>query len=194
MKRLVAAIVMFMFALTLFVPAQVVFADECTVGADVCETDETASFERCIKSCNESASPEDMQPCKTVCNDQNAEGLLACDTLYAMCKARISAGSGGDAVPPGKIVSVINPLGITSPQLIIGNLISAILSIVGSVTLLMFVYGGVLWITSMGNDKTVAKGKAVLVWATIGLVVIAGAYTLTNAVITGLTTGQVIGA
>jgi hypothetical protein len=93
----------------------------------------------------------------------------------------------------GSIVTLTNPLGTTNPQVIIGNLIKAILSIIGSVTLLMFIYGGVLWITSMGNDKMVAKGKAELVWTVVGLAVIAGAYTLTNAVITGLTTGSVIG-
>jgi hypothetical protein len=88
--------------------------------------------------------------------------------------------------------TLVNPLGTTDPQLIIGNLIRAVLTIIGSITLLMFIYGGVIWITSMGNDKLVQKGKQILVWTVIGLAVIAGAYTLTNAVITGLTTGQVI--
>jgi hypothetical protein len=56
----------------------------------------------------------------------------------------------------------------------------------------MFVYGGVLWITSMGDDKKVMKGKQILVWCVAGLAIIAGAYALTNAVISGLTTGSVI--
>ncbi len=86
-------------------------------------------------------------------------------------------------------VQLINPLGETDPRIIIGNLIKAILSIVGSVTLLMFVYGGVLWITSMGEEKKVQKGKQILVWGVAGLAVIAGSYVLVNAIITGLTTG-----
>lgn len=90
-------------------------------------------------------------------------------------------------------VGLINPLGTTDPRKIIGNLIQAILSIIGSIALLMFIYGGVIWITSMGNDKLVQKGKQILVWTVVGLAVIAGAYTLTNAVISGLTTGQVTG-
>ncbi|MFA5945833.1 MAG: pilin [Patescibacteria group bacterium] len=91
-----------------------------------------------------------------------------------------------------KPVTLINPLGTTDPREIIGNLIKAVISIIGSITLLMFVYGGVLWITSMGDDKKVMKGKQILVWCVAGLAIIAGAYALTNAVISGLTTGSVI--
>jgi hypothetical protein len=91
-----------------------------------------------------------------------------------------------------KPVVLINPLGVTDPRAIIGNLIKAIISVIGSVTLLMFVYGGVLWITSMGDDKKVLKGKQILVWAVLGLMIIAGAYALTNAVISGLTRGSVV--
>lgn len=90
-------------------------------------------------------------------------------------------------------VVLSNPLGETDPRVIIGNLIQGILSIIGSITLLMFVYGGVLWITSMGEEKKVQKGKQILVWAVLGLAVIAGAYVLVNAVISGLTTGSVTG-
>lgn len=90
-------------------------------------------------------------------------------------------------------VQLINPIGVTDPRLIVGNIIKAILSVIGSVTLLMFVYGGVLWITSMGDDKKVLKGKQILVWGVLGLAVIAGAYVLVNAVITGLTSGSVFG-
>ncbi len=88
-------------------------------------------------------------------------------------------------------VTLINPLGTTDPRIIVGNIISAVLSIIGSITLLMFIYGGILWITSMGDEKKVMKGKQVLVWTVAGLAIIAGAYVLTYAVINGLTTGTV---
>jgi hypothetical protein len=49
---------------------------------------------------------------------------------------------------------------------------------VGAVALLMFVYGGLLWLTSGGAADKVNKGKEVMVWAVIGLVVIFSSYGL----------------
>jgi len=90
-------------------------------------------------------------------------------------------------------VTLVNPIGVTDPRLIIGNLIKAVLSIVGSLALLMFVYGGVLWITSFGEAKRIEKGKTIIIWTVLGLAIIASAYVLVNAVILGLTTGSAIG-
>lgn len=92
---------------------------------------------------------------------------------------------------PGDVraVTIINPLGVTDPRAFIGRVIRAIISIIGSITLLMFVYGGVLWITSMGEKDKVEKGKKIMVWCVLGLGVIASSYVIVNAVITGLSTG-----
>ncbi len=68
-------------------------------------------------------------------------------------------------------------------QLVIGNVIKAALGIVGSIALLMITYGGFLWLTSMGNANQVEKGKNTLIWATIGLALIFGAYALTSYII-----------
>lgn len=87
--------------------------------------------------------------------------------------------------------TLINPLGETDVRLIFGRVISGALSIVGSFALLMFVYGGVLWLTSRGDQKQITKGKDTLTWATLGLVIIFGSYILVNSLITGLTTGSV---
>ena len=75
-------------------------------------------------------------------------------------------------------VTLVNPIGVTDPRLIIGNLIKAVLSIVGSLALLMFVYGGVLWITSFGEAKRIEKGKTIIIWTVLGLAIIASAYVL----------------
>lgn len=90
-------------------------------------------------------------------------------------------------------VTLINPIGVSDPRLIIGNIIQAILSIVGSLALLMFVYGGVIWITSFGEAKRVDKGKMIVTWAVLGLALIAASYVLVNAVIQGLVTGSATG-
>jgi len=53
-----------------------------------------------------------------------------------------------------------------------------ILGIVGSLTLLAFVYGGFLWLTSAGISERVNKGKQVIIGAVIGLFIVFGSYTI----------------
>jgi len=80
-----------------------------------------------------------------------------------------------------------NPLGTASPEELIGRIIKAVLGIVGSIALLMFIYGGFLWLTSGGSPEKIKKGKDVLVWAVIGLAIIFLSYTLVGFVINALT-------
>lgn len=77
-----------------------------------------------------------------------------------------------------------NPLGsITTPQALIGQLINSALGIVGSITLLMFVYGGFIWMTSSGSSDKIKKGKDIILWSAIGLMVIFSSYALVALVI-----------
>jgi len=85
-------------------------------------------------------------------------------------------------------VQLPNPLGTgaekTNIPTLLGNVAKAILGIVGSLALVMFIYGGIIWMTSSGNAEQVTKGKNIVIWATIGLVVIFSAYALVNFVLT----------
>ena len=91
--------------------------------------------------------------------------------------------------PAGSTDCLTNPLGsITSPQALIGRIINSVLGVVGSIALLMFVYGGLTWMTSAGSQEKVKKGRDTLLWAAIGLVVVFSAYALTKVIITSVTT------
>lgn len=70
-----------------------------------------------------------------------------------------------------------------TPQELIGRIINAVLGIVGSIALAMFIYGGFTWMTAAGGAEKVQKGKDILIWAAIGLVVIFASYALVNFVI-----------
>jgi len=72
------------------------------------------------------------------------------------------------------------------PAQIIGNVIKAILSVVGAVALLMVVYGGLMMLTSAGVGEKIEKGKKILTWAVIGVAVILGSYVLVSYVITAM--------
>ncbi len=71
-----------------------------------------------------------------------------------------------------------------TPQILIGRVINAILGIVGSLALIMFIYGGLTWMTAAGNMEKVEKGRNILLWATIGMVVIFASYSLVDFLIT----------
>lgn len=61
-----------------------------------------------------------------------------------------------------------------------------ILGITGSLALLFFVYGGFLFLTSRGSSDQVQKGKTILTQATIGIIIIFGAYLAINFLVTNV--------
>lgn len=85
-------------------------------------------------------------------------------------------------------VGLDNPLKVNDVPTLIGNVINYVLGIVGSLALVMFIYGGIVWMTAAGNEKSIDKGKNILMWAALGLAVIFLSYALTRFVL------QVIGA
>lgn len=117
--------------------------------------------------------------------------LLVISTIaFALITNDVKAAGGEDQpLTSGGPVSLNNPLtgqqgdvpgGIPG---LIGRVINGVLGIVGSLALLMFIYGGLLWMTSAGNDEKVKQGKDVLIWATLGLLIIFASYALVNFII-----------
>ncbi|MBI5077605.1 hypothetical protein HZB94_04465 [Candidatus Falkowbacteria bacterium] len=66
-------------------------------------------------------------------------------------------------------ISVCN---LTAFEQMVANAAQIILGIAGSLTLLMFVIGGVQFLISGGNPKMIDKGKSTLKYATFGLALI----------------------
>jgi hypothetical protein len=75
-------------------------------------------------------------------------------------------------------IELPNPLGTTDVTLIVSRIVKAVLGFLGLLTLIMFIYGGFLWLTSGGNEKQVKKGKDTLVWAVLGLALIFFSYAI----------------
>jgi len=69
-----------------------------------------------------------------------------------------------------------NPLGATDVPTLLGTIIKAALGIVGSLTLLMLIWGGFQWLTSAGNAEKVKSGTQTMVWAVIGVVLVFSSY------------------
>lgn len=51
-----------------------------------------------------------------------------------------------------------------------------ILGIVGSLALLMFIYGGVMFLVSAGNSEKVTQARQIIIGAVIGLVIVFSSY------------------
>jgi len=104
-----------------------------------------------------------------------------CENLKKSCS------SGSDTT-----VSLTNPLTGTQTSegipVLLGKVISSILGVIGSLALVMFIYGGVIWMLSAGNQEQVTKGKNILIWATVGIVIIFTSYALVKFVLTTVTT------
>ncbi len=99
----------------------------------------------------------------------------------------VFAAEGSGSTQPAPPQPLPNPLGSaganSDPRVIIGQIISALLGIVGSIALVVFVAGGFLWMTSAGNKSKVDTGKNMIVWAVLGLGIIFLSYAIVKFVL-----------
>lgn len=76
-------------------------------------------------------------------------------------------------------IDLENPLGTTDTFVIVGErVVKPVLGIIGSIALIMFVYGGFMWLTSGGSPDKIKTGRDVFMWSSIGIVVILSSYVL----------------
>ena len=83
----------------------------------------------------------------------------------------VPAGCTGDANVTGKDGDE-NVCNLDSVTVMILNVAEIILGLAGSLALLMFVYGGFMYIFAGGKTDLVAKAKSVFTYAVIGLIII----------------------
>jgi len=119
-------------------------------------------------------------------SDSSGQCSQPCSSPYqgwSYCGA--SAGQNYQGLPGSTgSVKLDDPLGGATPQTLIGKVIAAALGLVGSLALAMFIYGGFMWMTAMGNPEKVKKGRDTMLWAVLGLVIIFSAYGLIKFVLT----------
>lgn len=76
----------------------------------------------------------------------------------------------------------------------VGNIISAVLSVVGTIFFGLTVYAGVRWMVARGNEEEVTKAQEIIKAAVIGLVVTLSAYAITAFVTGRLSGGDTLGS
>lgn len=65
-----------------------------------------------------------------------------------------------------------NPIGATSVTGLLRNGVGFMLGISGFLAMAALVWGGILYIVSLGNDQRVGMAKQIIMWAVVGLSVI----------------------
>ena len=84
---------------------------------------------------------------------------------------------------PEAPISLTNPIGTVDISAIIGRIIAWVLRFLGVLALVMFIYGGILWMTSGGDEGQIKKGRETLVWAVAGLALVFFSYAILNFVL-----------
>lgn len=67
----------------------------------------------------------------------------------------------------------------TPPQSIAAVLIKTALTFLGVIAVILILYGGFIYMTARGKEESVKKGKAIITYAIIGLLIILSAYGIT---------------
>ena len=99
-----------------------------------------------------------------------------------------SAGSAGSS---GGVITLQNPLANadgTNPGIseLIGRGIKGLLSVIGSIALVLIIYGGFTWMTAAGSAEKVTKGRDIIVYVALGLIVIFSAYAILKFIFSAL--------
>jgi amino acid transporter len=83
-------------------------------------------------------------------------------------------------------VELENPLPTVDMRMILGNIVATAMGVLGSLVLLVFIYGGFLWLTAAGSAEKVSKGSQTMLWAIVGLFIIFGAYGIISLVFSAI--------
>lgn len=97
-----------------------------------------------------------------------AAGLFAALPAFAQLPTLVPAACQGTAS--------LDECGLNQIVQVFINVAQFIFGISGAIALLMFVWGGFLWLSSAGKAEQVKQGQAVITGAVIGLIIIFGAY------------------
>ncbi len=90
----------------------------------------------------------------------------------------------------GKLDAVAGKTGLTNSfEGSVSAVITGVLSLAGTIFLLLTVYAGILWMTAQGNEEQVTKAKGIVTQAIIGLAITMGAYAITAFVTGKLSSG-----
>ena len=99
-------------------------------------------------------------------------------------------------INPGDVPSKISDAtgGQGSLRQLILTILNFFLGFLGLLAVLMIIYGGILYVTAAGVQDHIDKGKKIIMYAIIGIVIILLSFAIVNTVLGGAGTGADTGA
>lgn len=82
------------------------------------------------------------------------------------------------------------PCGVLEMLQVLVNVSKLMLALLGTAAFAMFVYGGLVFLTSAGNQERVTSGRRILTNAALGILVVLIAWSLVNLVVTVISAGR----
>lgn len=92
----------------------------------------------------------------------------------------------------GFLTKVANEAGVAQKDVptVMGEVIQNALALTSLVFFILMVYAGFRWMLAQGNEEAASSARKTVVYATIGLFVVAGSYAITNFVTTRIVQGN----
>lgn len=97
---------------------------------------------------------------------------------FASAEGLIQGAGNSDPVQGGGNVGVrlVNPLGTTSVQDFLIEILNIVTDLIGPVVvILMLVYVGFLFVTARGNTTQISSARTALLWTVVGALILLGA-------------------
>jgi hypothetical protein len=90
--------------------------------------------------------------------------------------------------------SVLNKANFSSPTDIINRAIRLLTAFIGSISLVLYIYAGFLWMTASGNTEQVGKAKTTMVWTTLGVAMMLLSYMLASSLFKSISGVSITGS
>lgn len=134
--------------------------------------------------------------CAQICSDNLQSRWSGCQVDQGSCPSGARVQANPTTTTQLLITHIDNPLGrennTTLTELLpglIGRLIRSALGFVGTITMLVFLYGGFMWLTSAGNEEKVTRGTHAMAYAAIGICIIFSSYAILSIVFRAVGSG-----
>lgn len=99
--------------------------------------------------------------------------------------------AGNTAVGEGQVSAIRdNPSGYVGSAA--GSVINVFLGLLGTIFLILILYGGFLWMTAAGNEERIKKATQVIGRAVVGIIIVAMAYGITYFILQAVTNATLV--
>lgn len=148
-----------------------------------CCAETTSGFETKNYKCVQDRAETGKEKCNAPNEVKEMPDSGGCTALELRGNVTLPAKKEGLGVSPMLFTTAkteLNPMNFTSVTGLVGRLIYVLLSVIGSIALVLYIYAGVLWMTAAGTAERITTAKNILIWTSLGVVVTLSSYIIVN--------------